>query len=184
MQCEDKELEKINRKRGCFPYSHLFALSPQSERMDQTIATLKGTSFGKFEQNCIPYLANRKMHKKALRNPVIKLGMKDNMVKVNNKTPSSWSILLLTGHNECQSYQIVYRPHILPSRSVQKQRKKNKSANMIICVTQTTLIGESVTNASTSCVEVIISRVKVIIIIIMPKASVNCPYNRDLLFNS
>jgi len=82
----------------------------------------------------------------------------------------------------------VYRPHILPSQSVQKQRKKNRSANKIFCVTQTTLIGESVTNASTSCVEGIISRVKVIIIIIifiiiiiMPKTSVNWPYNRDLL---
>ena len=38
---------------------------------------------------------------------------------------------------------------------------------MIICVTQTTLIGESVTNASTSCVEVIIRGVKVIIIILL-----------------
>ena len=89
------------------------------------------------------------------------------MVKVNNKTPSSRSVPLLTGHNECQSYQTVYRPHILPSQSVQKQRKKNKSANMIFCVTQTTLIGESETNASTSCVEVIIRRAKVIIIIIL-----------------
>ena len=61
----------------------------------------------------------------------------------------------------------MYRPHILPSQSVQKQRKKNKSANMIICVTQTTLIGESVTNASTSCVEVIIRRAKVIIILLL-----------------
>ena len=111
------------------------------------------------------------------------------MVKVNNKTSSSWSVPLLTGHNECQSYQTVYRPHILPSQSVKKQRKKNKSANMIICETQTTLIGESVTNASTSCVEVIIisrsqSNNNNIIVIIMPKTSVNCPYNRDLLFNS
>ena len=61
----------------------------------------------------------------------------------------------------------MYRPHILPSQSVQKQRKKNKSANMIICATQTTLIGESVTNALTSCVEVIIRGAKVIIIILL-----------------
>ena len=38
---------------------------------------------------------------------------------------------------------------------------------MIICVTQTTLIGESVTNALTSCVEVIIRGAKVIIIILL-----------------
>ena len=41
MQCEVRELEKINRKRGCFPCSHFFALSLQSERKDQTMVTLK-----------------------------------------------------------------------------------------------------------------------------------------------